>query len=518
VTDFLLALDQGTSSSRALLFDRKARLVAVRQIPLPIAFPRAGWVEQDAVAIWETQRDAARAVIRDACTAEDRIVGLGIANQRETTIVWDRRTLQPIGPAVGWQCRRTAEICRALKSSHGDSIRRQTGLVADPYFSGPKIAWLLDSVPGARERADRGELVAGTVDTWLLANLTTGAIHATDRTNASRTLIYDIHTGAWDAALATAQQVPQSVLADVQPSLGEFGVVDPNLLGHELPIVAVSGDQQAALFGQNCHAPGPVKVTYGTGAFLLTHTGPSAIGPVPGLLTTVAADEAASAEASTTKGHSTYALEGSVFSAGSIVQWLRDTLGLFEESAEIEALASSTADSAGVSLVPAFTGLGAPHWEPEARGMIAGISGGTSTAQIARAALEAIAFRVRDIVETLNSSTDYPVNELRVDGGAAANALLLQIQANAIGQPVIRPAQLETTALGVALMAGIVTGVWSDVAATEAAWTPELRITPNGDLDQAYTRWQAARDASIELGRTYAGRSSPGDEHRQERE
>ena len=501
MTDFLLALDQGTSSSRALLFDGKARLVAVQQIPLPVSFPRAGWVEQDALGIWETQRDAARAVIESACTAEDRIVGLGITNQRETTVVWNRETLVPIGPAVVWQCRRTAEACRDLEARLGDAIRRKTGLIADAYFSGPKISWLLDSVPGARERAARGELAAGTIDTWLLANLTKGSVHATDRTNASRTLIYDIHTGAWDSGLATAQRVPEATLAKVRSSLGEFGVADPDVLGREVPILAAAGDQQAALFGQGCHGPGPIKVTYGTGAFLLTHTGSRAVGPVPGLLTTIAADGTAENDSHEPSNGPTYALEGSVFSAGAIVQWLRDSLDLFDESAEIEALAGSTPDSGGVSLVPGFTGLGAPHWEPDARGMIAGLSRGTTAAQIARAALEAIAFRVRDIVTTLQATTEHTTHELRVDGAAATNTLLLQIQANAIGRPVVRPSQIETTALGVALMAGVVAGIWPDISATEAARTPALRVTPNGDLDQAYTRWQAARDASIALGR-----------------
>ncbi len=468
----------------------------MRQLPVLVTFPREGWVEQDPESIWESQRDTARAVIADACTAEDRIVGLGIANQRETTVVWDRETLEPVGPAIVWQCRRTAEACRTLEASHGAAIRGKTGLVADAYFSGPKIAWLLDAVPRARDRAERGELAAGTVDSWLLARLTKGAVHATDRTNASRTLLYDIHAGRWDAELASAQGVPLGMLPAVQPSLGEFGVAAGGVLGKEAPIVAMAGDQQSALFGQACHGPGPAKVTYGTGAFLLTHTGETAAGPVDGLLTTVAAVSAGAAV-----DDPAYALEGSVFSAGAAVQWLRDSLGLIDHSAQIESLAASASDSGGVSLIPAFTGLGAPHWEPDARAMIAGISRGTGAAEIARAALESIAFRVREIVEALDAAGGSAIDELRVDGGASANGLLLQIQANAIGRPVVRPAEIETTARGVALMAGVVTGAWPSAEATGESWKPSLRVVPSGDLEEAYTRWQGAREAAVRLGR-----------------
>ncbi|MEE9278034.1 MAG: glycerol kinase GlpK [Dehalococcoidia bacterium] len=491
MAEYLLALDQGTSSSRAFLFDRRARLLAARQIAVPVHFQRPGWVEQDPLEIWRTQRDAARAVLRDACTADDRILGIGISNQRETTVVWDRATLEPVGPAIGWQCRRTATVCRTLHASHGDAIRRITGLRADPYFSGPKIAWLLDATAGTRERAVAGDLAAGTIDSWLLAKLTNGAAHLTDETNASRTLCYDIHTHGWNPSLCAAQEVPLSVLPEVTPSLGEFGVAAGEHLGREIPILAVAGDQQAALFGQACHQPGPAKVTYGTGAFLLAHTGGAAVGPVPGLLTTIAAGD----------GTPAYALEGSVLSAGAVVQWLRDELHLIRASHEIEALAASAPDSGEVSLVPAFTGLGAPHWVPAARGLIAGLSRGTSAAQLARAALEAIAFRVREVVSALDAARDAAVDELRAGGDAARNDLLLQIQADTLQRPVVRPSEPETTALGAALMAGVVAGVWPSVTATSDAWHPAKRFLPAGDLEATYNRWRRARDAAISLAR-----------------
>ena len=495
MADLLLALDQGTSSSRALLFDREARLVSAHQVALPIQFPQPGWVEQDANAIWTTQRDAARVAIDAGCGAGDRILAIGITNQRETAIVWERETLEPIGPAIVWQCRRTAAASSDLAASLDTQIRQRTGLIADAYFSGLKIAWLLDHAPGARARADAGDLVAGTVDSWLLAKLTDGAVHATDRTNASRTLLYDIHADAWDAELAAGQRVPIDLLGSVKPSLGEFGVARERHLGSEAPILAMAGDQQAALFGQACHGPGAVKATYGTGAFLLTHTGREAVGPHPGLLTTTAAATTGAPD------QAAFALEGSVFTAGSLVQWLRDGLGLIETSDEIEELARATADSGGVSLVPAFTGLGAPHWESETRTMIAGISRGTAAPHLARAALEGVAFRVREVVEAMEGVIGPPIEELRVDGGAARNDLLLQIQANALQRAVVRPKQTETTALGVALMAGVVAGVWPDVESTAAAWRPDVRFEPAGDLEAAYTRWEATRDAALHLGR-----------------
>ncbi len=492
---YLLALDQGTSSSRALLFDQEARLLAVHQIPLPVEFPQPGWVEQDPEAIWRSQRDAARAVLHETLTAEDRLLGIGIANQRETTIVWERETLTPIGPAIGWQCRRTADVCANLEAAHGNTIRARTGLVADAYFSGPKIAWLLDSVPGARARAEAGELVAGTVDSWLLAKLSGGTLHLTDRTNASRTMLFDIHRMAWDSELAAAMRVPIHMLPEVRPSIAEFGLASAETLGFEAPILSVVGDQQSALVGQACHAPGPAKVTYGTGAFLLAHTGTQAAGPVPGLLTTpaVAANGQPTADPA-------YALEGSVFSAGAVVQWLRDELQLIDESAAIETLAESTDDSGGVAFVPAFAGLGAPHWKPDTRAMLAGISRGTGAPQIARAVLESIAFRVREVVEALEAASDTAVAQLRVDGGAARNDLLLQIQANVLQRPVVRPAEIETTAFGAALTAGVSAGLWPDLQATSRFWQPAAQFDPNSDLEQAYTRWEAARDAAIALG------------------
>ena len=492
---YLLALDQGTSSSRALLFDQEARLLAVYQIPLPVEFPQPGWVEQDPDAIWRSQRDAARAVLQQTLTAEDRLLGIGIANQRETTIVWERETLTPIGPAIVWQCRRTAHACADLESTLSSTIRARTGLIADAYFSGPKIAWLLDSVPGARARAEAGELVAGTVDSWLLAKFSDGALHLTDRTNASRTMLFDIHRLAWDPELASAMRIPIDMLPEVRPSIAEFGLASAQTLGFEAPILSVVGDQQSALFGQACHQPGPAKVTYGTGAFLLSHTGTQATEPVAGLLTTTAVS--ASGHPSTDPA---YALEGSVFSAGAVVQWLRDELRLIDESAAIEQLAASTEDSGGVALVPAFAGLGAPHWKPNARAMLAGISRGSGAPQIARAALESIAFRVREVVEALEAAGETDVAHLRVDGGAARNDLLLQIQANALHRPVVRPAEIETTGFGAALTAGVSAGLWPDLQATSRFWRAAAQFDPDADLEQAYTRWEAARDAAIALG------------------
>jgi glycerol kinase len=435
-------------------------------------------------------------LLRDTTTAEDRILGCGIANQRETVIVWDRHTLEPLGPAIGWECRRTAATADALAQSHGEIIRQTTGLIPDAYFSGPKIAWLLDhpSIPSdhLRDLAQQGDIAAGTVDSWLIAKLTRDAAHLTDRTNASRTLCYDIHHDRWDDTLCAAQDVPRALLPDVRPSLGEFGVLAPDALGREMPILAVAGDQQSALFGQACHISGDTKVTYGTGAFLLSQRGPIAPDPIDGILTTTAVS-------SDKRDSRAFALEGSVFSAGSVVQWLRDELGLAETSEGITALAKSVDHSAGVAVVPAFAGIGAPHWQPHARGLIAGLSRASTTAHIARAALESIAFRVREIVDTIDHAGGDPIAELRVDGGMAASDVLLQVQADALSRPVVRPAQLETTALGVALMAGLVAGCWTNVSDLAATWRPGRRFEPTSDLDPTYNRWQRARQTTLDL-------------------
>jgi glycerol kinase len=383
-----------------------------------------------------------------------------------------------------------------LARSHGDAIRQSTGLFADAYFSGPKIAWLLDhgdaQPTDLRRRAAQGDIAAGTVDSWLLAQLTRGATHLTDRTNASRTLCYDIHRDRWNDALCEAQNVPRAVLPEVRPSLAEFGVASANLLGLETPILAVAGDQQAALFGQACHAPGDTKVTYGTGAFLLSQRGPQAPAPIDGILTTTAvgADKIDSRA---------FALEGSVLSAGSVVQWLRDELNVSRTSAGISALAASVDHSGGLAVVPAFAGMGAPHWQANARGLISGLTRASTTAQLARATLESIAFRIRDVVDALDRNSPEPISELRVDGGMAASDPLLQIQADVLARPIARPTQLETTALGAALMAGLVAGCWTGVSDLTATWRPGRRFEPTSDLDPTYNRWRRVRQAALDL-------------------
>lgn len=492
--DYILALDQGTSSSRALLFDDHARVVAVEQIAVPTLTPRPGWAEQDAELIWATQRQAARAVL-SRCDAEDRVLGVGIANQRETVVVWDRRSLAPIGPAVSWQCRRTAAACAALAERFGRAIRARTGLVADAYFSGPKIAWLIDSVPGARRRAEQGELAAGTIDTWLLARLTAGVAHATEPTNASRTMLWDIHRAGWDAELCAAQAVPEALLPRVLASAGDFGTTDASLLGRALPVLAMAGDQQAALFGQGCVAAGSLKVTYGTGAFALMHTGEAPLAPPAGrtdggLLTTRALSMPGQG--------ARFALEGSVFSAGSLVDWLADLLGLLDGPA-LSDLAAGAPHGGGVSVVPAHSGLGAPHWRPGARTLLSGLSATTGPAELARAALEGIAFRVREVIQALEAESGHRIEELRVDGALAGSDALMQIQADALQRPVVRPADLETTARGGALLAGMAAGLWGESLVRETV-AAERHFIPQSDLEAAYERWQAALSASVELG------------------
>ncbi|MHC4451685.1 MAG: glycerol kinase GlpK [Planctomycetota bacterium] len=432
----LLALDQGTTSSRAIVFDEAGRIVAVAQREITQHFPHPGWVEHDASEIWETQLAVAREVIgRD----EFDIVALGITNQRETTVVWERATGRPIHNAIVWQDRRTAAVCAALDADQ--LVRDRTGLVVDAYFSGTKVAWILDHVPGARARAERGELAFGTIDSWLAWKLSDGALHITDASNASRTMLFDIHKQAWDDELLGLLRVPRAVLPEVVDSAGPYG---DSILG--VPIAALIGDQQAAMAGQVCFEAGLGKNTFGTGCFLLLNTGPEAKRSENSLLTTVAWRLA---------GQVTYALEGSVFIGGAVVQWLRDGLGIIRASADVEALARSVDDSGGVLLVPAFAGLGAPHWDPYARGAIVGLTRGSSAAHIARAALEGIAFQVADLIEAME-----PLSMLRVDGGAAVNDLLLQFQADILQLPVERPAVLETTALGAAYLAGLATGVF----------------------------------------------------------
>ncbi len=453
---YILALDQGTTSSRALLFDERGRSVAIDQREFPQSYPRPGWVEHDPEAIWESQIAAARGVLARAGVEAREVAAIGITNQRETALVWDRATGRPTYPAVVWQSRQTASICDDLRARGlGDEVRARTGLVIDAYFSATKVRFILDAVSGAQARAERGELAFGTVDSWLLWRLTGGHVHATDETNASRTMLWNIHEHAWDERLLTELDIPRSMLPDVRRSSGDFGEADASWLGAAVPIRGVAGDQQAALFGQGCTTPGAAKNTYDTGCFLLMHTGDRAVPSAHGLLTTVAARVPGAPPA--------YALEGSVFSGGSTVQWLRDGLGLFTTAAEIESLAASVPDSGGVTLVPAFTGLGAPYWDESARGAILGITRGTTRAHIARAALEAIAHQSREVIECLAADAGAPLPVLRVDGGACRNDLLMQMQADLLGIPVHRPAELEVTALGVAGLAGIAAGVWRDI-------------------------------------------------------
>ena len=452
MASYILALDQGTTSSRAILFDQAGMPVATCSHEFPQHFPQPGWVEHDPNDIWESQLSAAQDVIRDSGISVHDIAGVGIANQRETTIVWDRRTGQPIANAIVWQCRRTAALCDRLKA-HGleQMIRTRTGLVLDAYFSGTKVQWLLDHIPGARSRAEHGELAFGTVDSWLIYRLTNGRVHVTDPSNASRTLLYNILECQWDKDIIQALDIPISLLPEVRPSSGIVGESAPEHLGASLPLAGIAGDQQAALFGQGCFAPGHAKNTYGTGCFLLMQTGDQPVYSSGGLLTTIAWREGGTVE---------YALEGSVFVAGAVIQWLRDQLGLIEQTRDCEPLARSVDDSGGMYLVPAFVGLGAPYWDMYARGLMVGLTRGISRAHIVRAALESIAYQTRDVVDTMVRDSGRMLSSLRVDGGAAANDFLMQFQADLLDVTVERPAVAESTARGAAFLAGLAVGFW----------------------------------------------------------
>jgi glycerol kinase len=484
---YILAFDQGTTSSRAIVFDHAGTVMSLAQKEFRQIFPQPGWVEQDGWEIWSSQAGvAAEALAGAGLTAAD-IAAIGITNQRETTLVWDRQTGRPVHNAIVWQDRRTAATCDLLKSAGLEELfRARTGLVIDPYFSGTKLAWLLDNVPGARPRAEAGELLFGTVDSWLVWNLTGGKRHLTDASNASRTLLFNIHTGAWDPELLDILHIPAAMLPEVRPSSEVYGETAVGLFATPIPVAGIAGDQQAALFGQACIRPGMVKNTYGTGCFMLMHTGTQAVASRNRLLTTVAwriGDE------------TEYALEGSIFIAGAAVQWLRDGLGIIRSSTEVEKLAASTPDSGGIFVVPAFTGLGAPHWDPYARGAIVGITRGTTAAQIARATLESIAFQVADLLGAMEDDAGIPLSELRVDGGATVNNLLMQFQADLLGVPVIRPQVRETTALGAAYLAGLAVGYWRDREEIASHWEMEHKFTPGMGREQARElgrRWQRA--------------------------
>lgn len=458
----LLALDQGTTSSRAILFDESGNVVAVAQKEFSQIFPKPGWVEHDPREIWASQIGVAAAVLKKARVRPADLAAVGITNQRETTVVWDRRTGEPLHNAIVWQDRRTASACERLRAEGREAmVAERTGLVLDAYFSATKLQWILDHVKGARARAKAGRLAFGTIDSWLLWNLTGGEVHATDPGNASRTMLFDIHRQLWDPELLALFDVPASVLPDVRSSSGIFG--HATALGHPVPVAGIAGDQQAALFGQACTRPGMAKNTYGTGCFLLMNTGTKPVASTHRLLTTVAWRLG---------GRTEYALEGSIFIAGAVVQWLRDGLGIVRKASDIEALAASVPDSGGVSLVPAFAGLGAPHWDPHARGTITGITRGTTAAHLARAALEGIALQTVEVLRAMEADSGIRLRELRVDGGASANDLLMQIQADLAGVPVARPPVVETTALGAACLAGLGVGLWKspdEIASNGAA-------------------------------------------------
>jgi glycerol kinase len=465
---FILALDQGTTSSRAIVFDHRGSIVAMARQEFRQIFPRPGWVEHDANEIWATQSAVAAEVLKKAGLASTDVAAIGITNQRETTVVWDRQTGQPISPAIVWQDRRTAGICdRLRKAGHAATIRRKTGLVLDAYFSATKLQWILQHVPGAKARARAGELAFGTIDSWLVWNLTGGRVHVTDASNASRTMLFNLTTGEWDDELLRLFGVPRALLPTVRASSEVYG--ECTLWGGAVPIAGMAGDQQAALFGQGCTRPGMVKNTYGTGCFMLKHTGAKPVFSKNHLLTTVAWRIG---------GRTEYALEGSIFIAGAVVQWLRDGLGLVKTAGEVEALAAQVPDNGGTYLVPAFAGLGAPHWDQYARGLIAGLTRGTTAAHLARAALEGIAYQVHDILRAMHSDSGIRLKELRVDGGACANDLLMQFQADMLGVPVVRPRVAETTALGAAYLAGLAVGYWKDPAEIAAQWQIDRRFVP----------------------------------------
>ncbi|MET3604459.1 glycerol kinase [Sphaerotilus sulfidivorans] len=490
---YLLALDQGTSSSRSIVFDEHGRIRAMAQREFRQHYPRPGWVEHDPMEIWHSQLETAREALQRAGLQAGDIRSIGITNQRETTLVWERRSGRPIHPAIVWQDRRAEPLCAQLREAgHGDWVRERTGLVIDAYFSATKIRWLLDQVPGARAAAERGELAFGTVDSWLLWQLTGGRVHATDVSNAARTLLLDVRTQRWDAELLALFDIPASLLPEVRPSSHVFGETLPELLGASVPVGGMAGDQQSALFGQACLSPGQAKNTYGTGCFMLMHAGERFRASENGLVTTSACRTGGVPAPE-------FALEGSVFIGGAVVQWLRDGLRAIESSHEVQALAASVPDAGGVLMVPAFTGLGAPYWDADARGAIVGLTRGTTMAHIARAALESIAFQSAALLQAMSrdavAAGGEPVSELRVDGGACVNDLLMQFQADLLGIPVLRPKVIETTALGAAFLAGLSAGVWRDPAELAALWQAERVFHPTLPRERAEERmaqWERA--------------------------
>jgi glycerol kinase len=487
--DVILALDQGTTSSRAIVFDRAGNIVSVAQEEFPQLYPQPGWVEHDPEAIWKTQVDTAREALEKAGVEPLRIAALGITNQRETVVVWDRETGKPLHNAIVWQCRRTAPMCDELRASGwAGPIQQRTGLVVDAYFSGTKLAWLLDHVAGLREKAERGQALFGTIDSFLIWRLSGGRLHLTDVTNASRTMLFNIHTLDWDDEILAELHIPRNMLPQVWPSSRVYGTTDPSSLGAAVPIAGVAGDQQAALFGQTCFTPGQAKNTYGTGCFLLLNTGRQAVASDRGMLTTIAWQLGED-------GDVVYALEGSVFVSGAAIQWLRDGLGIIVRAAESEDLARAVDDTGGVYFVPAFVGLGAPYWDAYARGTIVGLTRGTDRRHLARAALESICYQSRDVLEAMAADSDIRLQRLRADGGAAANDLLMQLQADLLGVPVERPAVTETTALGAAYLAGLAVDYWSGLEEIASQWQVGAEFEPTmlaEERDALYVGWHRA--------------------------
>jgi glycerol kinase len=488
---YLLALDQGTSSSRSIVFDREGRVVTMAQREFRQIYPQPGWVEHDPRDLWQTQLETAREALKQAKLRADQIAAVGITNQRETTLVWNRQTGEPVHNAIVWQDRRAENTCAALRDAgHADTVLQKTGLRIDAYFSGTKLKWILDHVPGARAQAERGELAFGTVDSWLIWQLTGGERHVTDVSNASRTMLFNVHTREWDDELLALLEIPRRLMPEALPSSAAFGRMKPQWLGAPLEIGGVAGDQQSALFGQACFGAGMAKNTYGTGCFMLMHTGERFQVSENGLITTATAQPS---------GPQQYALEGSVFIGGAVVQWLRDGLKAIPSSSEVQSLAESVPDAGGVVLVPAFTGLGAPYWQPEARGSITGLTRGTTMAHIARAALESIAFQSAALLDAMGrdalAAGGVPVSELRVDGGACANNLLMQIQADLLGIPVVRPAVIETTALGAAYLAGLHSGVYGGLDELSKQWRAERTFHPTLSRERAaekMAQWERA--------------------------
>lgn len=494
--EYILSLDQGTTSSRALLIDKQGRICSSAQKEYCQIFPKAGWVEHDPMEIWSAQLTVAVEAMSKIGVTAGNVAAIGITNQRETTVVWDRNTGLPVYNAIVWQCRRTAGQAEKIKNSElGRYIQETTGLISDPYFSATKIAWILDNVEGAREKAERGDLLFGTTDSWLIWKLTGGEVHATDYTNASRTMLYDIHKLCWDQKILDELHIPASMLPQVRPSSYVFGYTKEDILGGTIPISGVAGDQQSALFGQCCFEPGEVKNTYGTGCFLLMHTGKRPVEPKDGLLTTIAA---------TADGDVQYALEGSVFVAGAAIQWLRDEMGLISSADETEEHCRRVQDTSGVYLVPAFTGLGAPYWDPYARGVLTGITRGTNKDHVIRATVEALAYQVSDLVAVMEETTGIQISALKADGGASANNFLMQFQADILQVPVLRPETFETTALGAAYLAGLAIGYYRDLEEIKTRWKLGRRFVPEMNVQEMSSLicgWKRAVSRSFGLAK-----------------